>query len=137
MSLNRLKGVQMDADSFLKQNAPRPRSAMADYWDDIKKLRAAGCTLEQVREFLAANGVTVSVAAISKYIKRREAEGETIDKGETRTTAEKIVERQKEAAAEPASSTTEKSAVPGKFEKKQSKTFGHSALSDGIEDLLK
>jgi DNA-binding transcriptional MerR regulator len=75
---------------------------MADYWDDIKKLRAAGCTLEQVREFLAANGVAVSVAAISKYIKRREAEGETIDKGETRTTAEKTVERQKEAAAEPA-----------------------------------
>lgn len=92
----------MDADSFLKQNAPRPRSAMADYWDDIKKLRAAGCTLEQVREFLAANGVAVSVAAISKYIKRREAEGETIDKEETRTTAEKPVERQKEAAAEPA-----------------------------------
>jgi len=89
----------MDADSFLKQNAPRPRSAMADYWDDIKKLRAAGCTLEQVREFLAANEVVVSVAAISKYIKRREAEGEIINKEEIHT---KPVERQKEAAAEPA-----------------------------------
>lgn len=127
----------MDADSFLKQNAPRPRSAMADYWEDIKKLRAAGYTLEQVRSFLAANGVTVSVAAISKYIKRREAEGDTIAKAETPATAETPVERQKEAAPEPASSTTEKPAKPGKFEKKQSKTFGHSAKSDGINDLLK
>lgn len=127
----------MDADSFLKQNAPRPRSAMADYWDDIKKLRAAGCTLEQVREFLAANGVAVSIAAISKYIKRREAEAETSSKGETKSTEEKPVERQKEGTTERASGTAEKKASPGKFEKKQSKTFGHSAKSDGINDLLK
>lgn len=127
----------MDADSFLKQNAPRPRSAMADYWDDIKKLRAAGCTLEQVREFLAANGVAVSVAAISKYIKRREAEGEIIDKGETRTTAEKPVERQKEAAEKPASDTAEKTATPGKLEKSKAKTFGHNPIAKNIDDLLK
>lgn len=64
----------MDADEFLKKVAPlAPRSRLAPYWGDIVKLRAHGCTLDQVREFLAVNQVQISMAGLSQYIRRREA----------------------------------------------------------------
>ena len=63
----------MDASEFLKKITPAgKRSRLAPYWEDIQKLRLSGCTLEQVCEFLAANGVQMSIAGLSKYIKRRE-----------------------------------------------------------------
>ena len=63
----------MDASEFLKKITPAAkRSRLAPFWEDIKKLRQSGCTLEQVCEFLAANGVQMSIAGLSKYIKRRE-----------------------------------------------------------------
>lgn len=63
----------MDADEFLKRVEPAAkRSRLAPFLDDIKKLRGEGCTLDQVREFLAANGVTISVAGLSKFLKRQE-----------------------------------------------------------------
>lgn len=45
---------------------------MATYWADIQYLRKAGCSLEQVRQFLAENNVSVTVAGLSQYIRRRE-----------------------------------------------------------------
>lgn len=68
----------MDANEFLKKVKPAAqRSKVAPFWNDITKLRESGCTLEQVCEFLAANGVQISIAGLSKYIKRREEKGET------------------------------------------------------------
>lgn len=68
----------MDANEFLKKVKPAAqRSRVAPFWNDITKLRGSGCTLEQVCEFLAANGVQISIAGLSKYIKRREEKGET------------------------------------------------------------
>lgn len=67
----------MDANEFLKKVTPAgQRSRLAPFWNDITKLRQSGCTLEQVCEFLAANGVQMSIAGLSKYIKRREEKGE-------------------------------------------------------------
>lgn len=67
----------MDANEFLKKVTPAAqRSRLAPFWNDITKLRGSGCTLEQVCEFLAANGVQISIAGLSKYIKRREEKGE-------------------------------------------------------------
>ncbi len=48
------------------------QSRLGPWAADIAKLRANGCSLDQVRDFLAANGVEVSVPAISKFIKRKE-----------------------------------------------------------------
>lgn len=66
----------MNADEFLKTVTPaRPRSRLAPYWGDILKLREHGCTLEQVRQFLAANQVQISVGGLAQYIRRQEAKG--------------------------------------------------------------
>lgn len=47
----------MDADAFLQQVRPgSQRSRLAPFLAEIRKLRDAGCTLEQVVEFLAKNG---------------------------------------------------------------------------------
>lgn len=71
----------MDADEFLKKVTPAAqRSRLAPFWNDITKLRENGCTLEQVCEFLAANGVQISIAGLSKYIKRRDEKGEKAER---------------------------------------------------------
>lgn len=63
----------MDANEFLKKVTPAAhRSRLAPFWNDITKLRENNCTLDQVRDFLAANGVVISVAGLSNYIKRRD-----------------------------------------------------------------
>lgn len=70
----------MDANEFLKKVTPAgQRSRLAPFWNDITKLRQSGCTLEQVCEFLATNGVQMSIAGLSKYIKRREEKGVKAD----------------------------------------------------------
>jgi len=67
----------VDANEFLKKVTRAGSVArLAPFWNDITKLRQSGCTLEQVCEFLAANGVQMSIAGLSKYIKRREEKGE-------------------------------------------------------------
>ena len=71
----------MDANEFLKKVTPAAqRSRLAPFWNDITKLRENGCTLEQVCEFLAANGVQISIAGLSKYIKRRDEKGEKAER---------------------------------------------------------
>lgn len=128
----------MDIEEFEKRQKPRARrSRLEPFKEQIFELKAKGYANWQISEWLEANGVKVSKESVRKFIKSRENEAENAPHEVTAPTAENPVERQKEAAAEPASSTTEKPAKPGKFEKKQPKTFGHSALSDGIEDLLK
>ena len=78
----------MDANEFLKRVKPAAkRSRLAPFLDDINKLRGEGCTLDQVREFLAANGVEISVAGLSKYIKRQEGKAGTTAPPTTRPTA--------------------------------------------------
>lgn len=64
----------MDADDFLKKVAPSVhRSRLSPHWEDIVKLRAHGCTLDQVRTFLAAHQVEVTRAGLSQYIRHRVA----------------------------------------------------------------
>ncbi len=54
----------MDANEFLKKVTPAgQRSRLAPFWNDITKLRQSGCTLEQVCEFLAANGLDAATVA--------------------------------------------------------------------------
>lgn len=62
----------MDANEFLEKTTPTAqRSRLAPFWNDITMLREKGCTLKQVCEFLAINGVQISIAGLSMYIKRR------------------------------------------------------------------
>ena len=66
-------GRIVSADEFLQTVTPgAQRSRLAPFWNDITKLRESGCTLAQVCEFLAVNGVPISKAGLSKYIKRRQ-----------------------------------------------------------------
>jgi len=86
----------VDANEFLKKVTPAgQRSRLAPFWNDITKLRQSGCTLEQVCEFLATNGVQMSIAGLSKYIKRREEKGEKPDQKPA------FGHDQKQAAAKP------------------------------------
>lgn len=63
----------MDAQEFLSRVTPgKQQSRLTPFLADITMLRQHGCTLEQVCEFLAANKVQISIAGLSKFIKRRE-----------------------------------------------------------------
>lgn len=63
----------MDANEFLRNVTPAvKRSRLVPYWEDIAKLRASNCTLDQVCGFLRKNGVHISIAGLSKYIRSRE-----------------------------------------------------------------
>lgn len=67
------RGRIVSADEFLQTITPgAQRSRLTPFWNDITKLRDSGCTLAQVCEFLAANGVPISKAGLSKFIKRRQ-----------------------------------------------------------------
>jgi len=80
----------VDANEFLKKVTPAAqRSRLAPFWNDITQLRDSNCTLEQVCEFLAANGVQISIAGLSKYIKRREEKGEKAERVHAPATSQK------------------------------------------------
>lgn len=70
---------QMDANEFAQMFKPgTQRSRLAPFWNDIAQLREGGYTLEQVCRFLAMNGVAITVAGLSTYIKRREGKEDSI-----------------------------------------------------------
>lgn len=63
----------MDVDEFLKNRIPRAKvSKLAPAWLDIKKLRAAGCSLCEVKDFLRGNNIDTSVPNLASFIKRQE-----------------------------------------------------------------
>jgi hypothetical protein len=63
----------VDANEYLNKITPAfKRSRLAPFWNDITKLRGSNCTLGQVCEFLVDNGVQISIAGLSQYIKRHE-----------------------------------------------------------------
>lgn len=64
--------LEVDATEFLRNVTPAAkRSRLAPYWNEVVKLRDNDCTLVQVCCFLQKNGVQISIAGLSKYIKRR------------------------------------------------------------------
>ena len=66
----------MDADEYLKQVLPAGRqSRLAPFHADLLKLRDAGCTLEQLQDFLARNQVTMSIKGIAAYLQRHAQPG--------------------------------------------------------------
>ena len=65
--------LDMDVNEFLRKVTPAAKgSRLVPYWSDVVKLRDSNCTLGQVCGFLRENGVQISIAGLSKYIKRRE-----------------------------------------------------------------
>lgn len=64
-------GLEMRADDYIKLHAPRRRrSALEPFRADLMMMQAKGYTLGQLADFLAANGVEVSHAAISKWLRK-------------------------------------------------------------------
>lgn len=61
----------MDVDEF-ERTVPVavPKSPLAPFKDQLSRLRSAGYTLAQLREFLHRNDVQVSIAAISACLRR-------------------------------------------------------------------
>lgn len=93
----------MDIEEFEKRQKPKARrSRLEPFKEQIFELKAKGYANWQISEWLETNGVKVSKESVRKFIKNREDEAENIAKEVTTPTAEKPVERQKEAAAEPA-----------------------------------
>lgn len=65
----------MDIEEFTKKVQPKAkRSKLEPFLAQISELRAKGYTNGQVCEFLAANGVQISIAGLSKYTRAREQE---------------------------------------------------------------
>lgn len=59
----------MKAADFLASITPaRRKLGLRHFSDEIRLLRAEGCTLKQIVEFLALNGVPVSIAGVSKHL---------------------------------------------------------------------
>lgn len=62
---------RLSAADFLKQVTPASqRSKLSPWAAEIKLLREAGCSLAQVRDFLAHNGVSVAVSTLNAFIGR-------------------------------------------------------------------
>ena len=62
---------RLSAADFLKQVTPASRrSKLAPWAAEIKLLREAGCSLAQVRDFLAHNDVSVAVSTLNAFIGR-------------------------------------------------------------------
>lgn len=67
----------MDVDEFVKRVRPAARkSVLAPWLEAIQVLRGKDYTLDQVLEFLAENGVTISRAGLSAYLRRKSAKAE-------------------------------------------------------------
>lgn len=70
-----LFSAHMNVQEFQNQVQPaRRRSKMHPWLADIQALRAAGYTIEQVRQFLAANQVVVAFSTLAAFIARQTAE---------------------------------------------------------------
>lgn len=65
------KTTRLSASDFLKQVTPASqRSKLFPWAADIKLLREAGCSLSQIRAFLAQNDVAVAVSTLNAFIGR-------------------------------------------------------------------
>ncbi|WP_197339778.1 hypothetical protein [Ralstonia solanacearum] len=65
------RAARMSAADFLKQVTPAARRSKLFPWAaDIRMLRDAGCSLSQIRAFLAHNGVSVAVSTLNAFIAR-------------------------------------------------------------------
>lgn len=65
------KATRLSASDFLKQVTPASqRSKLFPWAADIKLLREAGCSLSQIRAFLAQNDVAVAVSTLNAFIGR-------------------------------------------------------------------
>ena len=67
----------MDAATFFENRPPgfNNRSKISPFRNDILEYKKRGYTLVELQEFLAANGVTISLAGISAYIRRMQLHG--------------------------------------------------------------
>lgn len=65
----------MKIEAFLEVTAPRAqRSALDKHAAEISRLRAAGMTLSQIQSYLLGNGLLISTASLSRFIKKQRAE---------------------------------------------------------------
>ncbi|WP_247394514.1 hypothetical protein [Ralstonia pseudosolanacearum] len=65
------KSARMSAGDFLKQVTPAARRSKLVPWAaDIRLLREAGCSLSQIRAFLAHNDVSIAVSTLNAFITR-------------------------------------------------------------------
>ncbi len=60
----------MNVEEFLKQNKPASGSKLAPFLTDLHRLRGLGYSLKQVKSYLEAQEVYVSVQNISAYLQR-------------------------------------------------------------------
>lgn len=67
----------MDAATFFENRPPgfKNRSKISPFRNDILEYKKRGYTLVELQEFLAANGVKISLAGISAYIRRMQLHG--------------------------------------------------------------
>ena len=70
--------LTLSADEFAQREQPRGdstrRSRLAPFDRDLQSLRTRGFSLDQLRTFLGENGVDVTVAAISAYLRKTQKE---------------------------------------------------------------
>ena len=67
----------MDAATFFENRPPgfNNRSKISPFRNDILEYKKRGYTLVELQEFLAANGIKISLAVISAYIRRMQLHG--------------------------------------------------------------
>ena len=67
----------MDEEQFRRSKRPGRRgSQLSPHLASIRRLRAEGYTLRQVCKWLRTNGVSVTVAGVSIFVKRAEEKAE-------------------------------------------------------------
>ncbi|MDR6412225.1 UNVERIFIED_ORG: hypothetical protein ABIC62_005699 [Burkholderia sp. 1595] len=61
----------MKTAEYLKSIEPGSHlSSLRAFHTDIVELRAAGCTLAQIVEFLRLNGLTITLSSVGKYLQK-------------------------------------------------------------------
>jgi DNA-binding transcriptional MerR regulator len=67
----------LNVEEFLKQNKPASGSKLAPFLTDLRRLRSLGYSLKQVKSYLEAQEVYVSVQNISAYLQRHKPINQT------------------------------------------------------------
>ncbi len=69
-----MQSLRVSADEFARKTRPRGerQSRLAPFDAELRTLRTKGYGLDQLREFLKENGVTVTVATVSAYLRKKQ-----------------------------------------------------------------
>lgn len=93
----------MDLEEFIKSEKENTRAnnRLRVYKDDITKMRQASLSYKSIQKYLDLNGVTISIQAISKFVRTHIETSGNDDKPKTKMNAQTPKEQTKKSSYVP------------------------------------